>query len=481
MTTMMVVKEEDPPGEVDQEEVVLHLLEEDPHLEEDLAEEDRHPEEEDPCQEEAILCPDRKDPLAHEDLKDQSDLKGQLEDIPTGDGDHSTALEYFSDIQELASMGSSIPEQLPASLGKCLKPGTSIRFWYSSLSTGICEWASQHYTHYIFIVKEIFLRDRWVWEQNEYFPEMRFREKNHEYEKPRDFIQRQLLFVCMLALAELESQAEVEMVFRTAPVAWKSIISYSQIRDAVDLQLTVANHEDALIDAVCTKAKNQYINCQPTDEDLLYNTTFTHVVNQAIVHLYDSGAPTEELPSPSHAYQVHMEEVLDKDYLKPPKPPPSRDCILEQIEEHHLNPIINKQEDEFSLPPPPDPEEYLRLDSCVDVSLVSQEFYDSLRFKPRLRQGLKMKLYQLTEKDTSLSGYMVLPVYVVTESGRTVELEVEAYVVPGMTVPVLLGEDFHINYELTVSRNVEEGTFVHFGSEPDQVRAIGVRRMHDHN
>ncbi|KDQ52380.1 hypothetical protein JAAARDRAFT_102287, partial [Jaapia argillacea MUCL 33604] len=105
----------------------------------------------------------------------------------------------------------------------------------------------------------------------------------------------------------------------------------------------------------------------------------------------------------------------------------------------------------------------LRLDSCTDVSLVLREFYDSMQFKPRLRQGLKMKLYQLTEKDTSLSGYVVLPVYVVMESGRTVELEVEAYVVPGMTVPILLGEDFHLNYELTVSRNVEEGTFVQFG------------------
>ncbi|KDQ65183.1 hypothetical protein JAAARDRAFT_109692, partial [Jaapia argillacea MUCL 33604] len=250
---------------------------------------------------------------------------------------------------------------------------------------------------------------------------------------------------------------------------------------------------------------------RPTDEDLLYNTTFTHIVNQAVVHLYEPGAPSKESSSPSHAYRVHMEEVLDEDYLKPLKPPPSGSHVLELIEEQLLSPVVNEHNNELSLPPPPVPEECtgilrkrrtspgfsavgvsvvsmrgqlghlantevdLRLDSCADVSLVLWEFYDSMQFKPRLRQGLKMKLYQLTEKDTSLSGYVVLPVYVVMELGRTVELEVEAYVVPGMTVPVLLGEDFHLNYELTISRNVEEGTFIRFSSELDQVRAIGRR------
>ncbi|KDQ48979.1 hypothetical protein JAAARDRAFT_144121, partial [Jaapia argillacea MUCL 33604] len=207
-----------------------------------------------------------------------------------------------------------------------------------------------------------------------------------------------------------------------------------------------------------------------------------------------------------------MEEVLDKDYLKPPKPPPSGNFILEPVEDPIRNSTVHERETEFHLLPPPDPKEFMRirkkrrtspgfsvvgvsvvsvwgqlghlanrevdlwLDSCADVSLVSQEFYDSMKFKPRLKQGLIMKLYQLTEKDTSLSGYVLLPIYIVMEARRTVELEVKTYVVLGMTVPVLLGEDFHLNYELTVSQNVEEGTFICLRSELDRIHATGVKR-----
>ncbi|KDQ49248.1 hypothetical protein JAAARDRAFT_143707 [Jaapia argillacea MUCL 33604] len=103
----------------------------------------------------------------------------------------------------------------------------------------------------------------------------------------------------------------------------------------------------------------------------------------------------------------------------------------------------------------------LRLDSCADISLISLDFYESLKFTPKLRQGLKMKLYWLTEWDTVMSSYVVMLVYVPTKEGLILEMGVEAYVVPNMTVPVLLGEDFHLNYELSVSRNVEVGTVIH--------------------
>jgi hypothetical protein len=43
-----------------------------------------------------------------------------------------------------------------------------------------------------------------------------------------------------------------------------------------------------------------------------------------------------------------------------------------------------------------------------------------------------------------------------------------------MSVPILLGEDFQINYELGVSRNVESGSKIVWKNLPYEVQATGV-------
>lgn len=121
----------------------------------------------------------------------------------------------------------------------------------------------------------------------------------------------------------------------------------------------------------------------------------------------------------------------------------------------------------------------LRLDSCADISLLSEEYYDSLKKPPPLQQGLRMRLWQLTDRDTQLRGFVRIPVFITAESGRTLGLTLEAYVVPNMTVPVLLGEDFQLTYEATVARSVEFGTKVRFGDLDDTISACGVRRSGD--
>jgi len=104
----------------------------------------------------------------------------------------------------------------------------------------------------------------------------------------------------------------------------------------------------------------------------------------------------------------------------------------------------------------------LRLDSCADITLISSEFYDSLVDKPKLKQGMQMQLWQLTDKDAKLKGFIHIPVYMVMDDGEVVVTEAEAYVVPNMTVPILLGKDFQQLYEICVTRNVEEGTYISF-------------------
>ncbi|KAI5822456.1 hypothetical protein K523DRAFT_256915, partial [Schizophyllum commune Tattone D] len=120
----------------------------------------------------------------------------------------------------------------------------------------------------------------------------------------------------------------------------------------------------------------------------------------------------------------------------------------------------------------------LRLDSCASLSLLSAECYDSLINPPPIKQGAKMKLWQLTATSEPMRGYVQLPVFVVAEDGTVLEMEVETYVVEGMTVPLLLGEDFQQAYEAAVERRVD-GTNVYFGQYPAPVPARPVERTKD--
>ena len=63
-----------------------------------------------------------------------------------------------------------------------------------------------------------------------------------------------------------------------------------------------------------------------------------------------------------------------------------------------------------------------------------------------------------------------------TQKGDTLETMVEVYVVPRMTVPVLLGEDYQQAYELTVSRHLKKGTTIQFGGTSHIVLALHVQR-----
>ena len=123
----------------------------------------------------------------------------------------------------------------------------------------------------------------------------------------------------------------------------------------------------------------------------------------------------------------------------------------------------------------------LRLDSCVDVTLISEEFFRSLKHAPKEKQGMRMQLWQLTDKESSLKGFVRIPIIMQSEEGILLESEAEAYIVPGMTVPILLGEDYQLNYELGVTRNVEMGTRLKFAGTDLQVLAQRVDRTSDFN
>ncbi|EPS96701.1 hypothetical protein FOMPIDRAFT_56857, partial [Fomitopsis schrenkii] len=95
------------------------------------------------------------------------------------------------------------------------------------------------------------------------------------------------------------------------------------------------------------------------------------------------------------------------------------------------------------------------VDSGADISLISQECLEAIpeRARPRLHRGLRMKLFQLTNR-FFIDGFVRLPIFVEADNGDWLLMEVECYVVPNMTTPILLGEDFQVNYELGVTRRI---------------------------
>ncbi|GJE95785.1 hypothetical protein PsYK624_119730 [Phanerochaete sordida] len=125
---------------------------------------------------------------------------------------------------------------------------------------------------------------------------------------------------------------------------------------------------------------------------------------------------------------------------------------------------------------PLDSEVDLRLDSGADVSLVSSTFYRSLKQPPKLKKGERLKLWQLLDRNTQIDGYVTLNLYVRALDGTEIRLQCEAYVVPDMSVPILLGEDFQRTYELNVRRDLEKGTRVSFADLPYEVPAMPVAK-----
>ncbi|KZV78520.1 hypothetical protein EXIGLDRAFT_573544, partial [Exidia glandulosa HHB12029] len=105
----------------------------------------------------------------------------------------------------------------------------------------------------------------------------------------------------------------------------------------------------------------------------------------------------------------------------------------------------------------------LRLDLGASISLVAESYLTSLKHPPKIRTGMKVAIAQLTNKDPKIKGYVHVPVWIVAEDGTRLKFMAELYVVPEMTIEVLLGEDFHLNYELNVFRNVELGSRVQVG------------------
>jgi len=80
------------------------------------------------------------------------------------------------------------------------------------------------------------------------------------------------------------------------------------------------------------------------------------------------------------------------------------------------------------------------VDSGSDITLISFKSLLEMQNPPKIRQGQRINLVQVTG-NTSISEYVEIDLYFHTPGGP-VKINVEAYVVKGMTSPFILGNDF---------------------------------------
>ncbi|KAI5823118.1 hypothetical protein K523DRAFT_188107, partial [Schizophyllum commune Tattone D] len=128
----------------------------------------------------------------------------------------------------------------------------------------------------------------------------------------------------------------------------------------------------------------------------------------------------------------------------------------------------------------------LRVDSGASVTLVSLGHYSGLISPPPLRANEGSQLMQLTSRNAPVKGKVRLSFQIFANDGTILEAECEVQVVEGMTVPVLLGEDFQQAYELSVTRSLEidgsSSTTLVFGGAPEHpISATPVRRTKDYD
>lgn len=100
------------------------------------------------------------------------------------------------------------------------------------------------------------------------------------------------------------------------------------------------------------------------------------------------------------------------------------------------------------------------LDSGSDITLISQSTLEGLSIAPKVRNGHKINLIQVTGK-SSISGFANLDLYFKTPEGP-VHINVDAYVVKGMLTPLILGNDYADQYSISIIRN-DGKSYVQFG------------------
>lgn len=175
----------------------------------------------------------------------------KVEDIPEWDGNRSKAIQWISDVQEIAGVGGYVPYQMGQHLWLRLKEGSPARAWYYTLSLAWKTWMKRYHLNFLSAVKTNYLGDRWMEERSAEYAMQRFRQEGHTRETPLEFIQRRILYTRMLVpMRVVGGPEEVRIVMEKAPTVWKTIVVVETVPSVMELQTRLSDLETQLIEAV---------------------------------------------------------------------------------------------------------------------------------------------------------------------------------------------------------------------------------------
>jgi hypothetical protein len=122
------------------------------------------------------------------------DVKLKQADLPTWDGDHDTAVQYFWDVSQKAALQGDLPQALGYWLGSRLVEGSPVQVWFSTLPGTDQAHMRTHWILYLQGIKEWYLGPTWQRKMNRQYEMQRFRQKGHELESPPAFIGRRVMY-----------------------------------------------------------------------------------------------------------------------------------------------------------------------------------------------------------------------------------------------------------------------------------------------
>lgn len=176
--------------------------------------------------------------------------KFKVETLPGWDGAHKTAVDYFWDIGQLASLNGWMHKALAFWLPTRLKKGSPVQLWFTTLSSARQDEMRSDYKIYLRIIRDKYLGKRWLLEVNADFDQQAFRQTGFENESPQAFIARRIISTRMLANSDDGGPLEVFLIMRRAPIKWSTILVLENISSSEELYERVNEHYEALVDAV---------------------------------------------------------------------------------------------------------------------------------------------------------------------------------------------------------------------------------------
>jgi hypothetical protein len=176
--------------------------------------------------------------------------KLKVESLPEWDGNHESAIDYFWEVGEMATLMGWLPKALGFWLPSRLKKGSPVQMWFSTLSRRRQASMRDHYLNYLQVIKDCYLGRKWQLRMNIQFEQQSFRQSGHEEETPQAFLSRRIRSVRMLANSDNGSPLEVFLVMRKAPIKWSTILVLENIQSSEELFDKVNEHDEELVESV---------------------------------------------------------------------------------------------------------------------------------------------------------------------------------------------------------------------------------------